>query len=110
MGMAKGSHAETIMRRLLGFDESVDMAECRRRLSEHLRQHHADSMEVTDALADLVGAVRKSDLPAGLTQSQRKQRILSALLHWLKAVTQRSPVLFIVEDLQRLAEKFNLDF
>jgi hypothetical protein len=94
--------AATWFRRLLRLDESVDMAECRRRLSEHLRQHHVDSMEVTDALADLVGAVRESGLPAGLTQTQRKQRILSALLHWLKALTQHSPVLFIVEDLQWL--------
>jgi serine/threonine protein kinase/predicted ATPase len=69
-------------------------------LAAHLRQcglEDADSVALFAALLSIPTADRLP--PLTLSPARQKEKTLEALLQWLRAYSQRQPILFVVEDL-----------
>ena len=71
-----------------------------RKLEEALRPYPLPLTEVVPLLAALLAVpLPASYPPLTLSPQRQKQKTLEALLTWLLALTERQPVLFVVEDL-----------
>jgi predicted ATPase/class 3 adenylate cyclase len=71
-----------------------------RKLEEALQPYTLPLAEIVPLLAALLSVpLPAAYLPLTLTPQRQKQKTLEALLTWLLVLTERQPVLFVVEDL-----------
>jgi predicted ATPase/class 3 adenylate cyclase len=89
------------LERVLAWHQNETPEDRLRKLEEALRPYPLPLAEVGPLLATLLSLPLPEDRypPLTLTPQRQKQKTLEALLTWLLALTERQPVLFIVEDL-----------
>jgi predicted ATPase len=89
------------LERALAWCQGDSSADKLRKLEEALRLSPLPLAEVVPFFAALLSVPLPEDRypPLTLTSQRQKQKTLEALLTWLLALTERQPVLFVVEDL-----------
>jgi class 3 adenylate cyclase len=88
------------LERVLAWRQDDTPADRLRKLGEAVQPYPLPLAEVIPLFATLLAVpLPASYPPLTLTPQQQKQKTLEALLTWLLALTERQPVLFVVEDL-----------
>lgn len=88
------------LERILGFEPQTPPADRLDRLVQYLEGLELDGNEEIALFASLLG-IPLAGLcsPLQLTPQQQKDKTLQLLLDWIRACSERQPVLFVVEDL-----------
>lgn len=69
------------------------------RIADYLADLRLDSAENRQLLAALLGVRDAAAAPSNLSPQKSKERTEDLLLHWVRRLAERGPLLFIVEDL-----------
>jgi class 3 adenylate cyclase/tetratricopeptide (TPR) repeat protein len=93
-------HAVEYFEGVLHLDPHEDSSRKLDKLVAYLEFLHLASAEAVAVLASLLSIPLDGRYPPlGMTPQRQKEKTFDLLLDWLRALTQRQPVLFIIEDL-----------
>lgn len=95
--------AVSYFERLLHFERDISNEEAFQRLVEHLECYGLAQPDVVPILAGLLNLAGSDKYPSlGLAPVRERQELFRVLKEWLRAYSEKQPILFVIEDLHWL--------